>query len=290
MNEVVTLSLLTRTSANKVLRTLFITAVFTFTHGVVANTVIATKSDTTIVTKATAEITTSTATESVIEGATKNPTKNDTPVIFTAHYKANIKGFAVKASRELKTLDNGQFALSFNATSWAAEVEESSVFSWADGKIQPVSYRYYQNAFGKKREQNLTFNNTDNTINSNNNGDERVITRTAHTLDKLNYQLQLQQDLLASSSDFKYAIVDKGNLKDYRFETLGEEAIDTHSGSLNTIKVKVIRENKDKTTYIWFAKDWNNLLAKLEQYNGDKLTLAINLDTATVNNISVKGD
>ena len=211
------------------------------------------------------------------------------PVIFTAHYKANIKGFAVKASRELKVLESGQFALSFNATSWAAEVEETSIFNWKNGKIQPISYRYFQTAFGKKKEQKLAFNNTDNTIDSDNNGEQQLITQTSHTLDKLNYQLQLQQDLLAHHSGFEYIIADKGNLKNYRFEILGEETIDTHSGALHTVKVKVIRENKDKTTYIWFAKDWNNLLAKLEQYKGDKQTLAIHLDTATVNNLPVKG-
>jgi hypothetical protein len=272
MNEVVKFSLPTQAHTQKILwapliATLLTAATLIFAHNVTANT----------------DVTTETA-------APILPTENHTPVIFTANYKANIKGFAVKASRELKILDSGEFALSFNATSWAAKVEESSIFNWKEGKVHPISYRYFQTAFGKEREQSLAFNSTDNTINSDNNGEKRVITQITHTLDKLNYQLQLQQDLLANHSGFEYTVVNKGNLKNYRFETLGEETIDTNSGSLNTIKIKVIRENQEKTTYIWFAKDWNNLLAKLEQYNGDKQTLAINLDTASVNNIPVKGN
>jgi hypothetical protein len=253
MNEVVKFNLPTQAPTPKnlwapLVATLLTAATLTFAHSVTANT----------------DSTTETAAPTL-------PTENHTPVIFTANYKASIKGFAVKASRELKIL-------------------ESSIFNWKEGKIHPISYRYFQTAFGKEREQSLAFNSTDNTINSDNNGEKRVITQITHTLDKLNYQLQLQQDLLANHSGFEYTVVNKGNLKNYRFETLGEETIDTNSGSLNTIKIKVIRENQEKTTYIWFAKDWSNLLAKLEQYNGDKQTLAINLDTASVNNIPVKGN
>jgi len=213
-----------------------------------------------------------------------------TPVIFNADYKANIKGFSVSANRTLKLLKNGNMELLFTATSWAANLEESSVFNWQEGQIQPLSYRYHQSAFGKKRQQTLSFNTDKNTINSDNNGDIRIIEQTAPTLDKLNYQLQLQQDLLANKSDLQYIVANKGNLKQYRFEPQGEEIIDTLSGALHTVKVKVLRENKDKTTLIWFAKDWGYLLTRLEQYNGDKQTLSITLDTATVDGITVTGN
>jgi hypothetical protein len=212
------------------------------------------------------------------------------PIIFNADYKANIKGFAVSANRTLKRLENGQLELLFTATSWAANLEESSIFEWNDGLIQPLSYHYHQSAFGKKRQRKLNFNADKNTIDSDNDGDTRIIEQTTHTLDTLNYQLQLQQDLLANKSDLQYIVANKGSLKQYRFEAQGEEVIETNSGSLNTIKVKVIREGKNKITYIWFAKNWGYLLARLEQYNGEKQTLSIDLDTATVNGIAVTGD
>lgn len=208
---------------------------------------------------------------------------------FTANYKANIKGFAVNAKRELTALDNGQFKLSFNATSWAAEMEETSVFSWSNKHIQPLQYRYSQSALGKKRYQHLDFDTLNNTVKSDHDGESQVIEKTKHTLDKLNYQLQLQQDLLANKGNLSYIIVDKGGLKNYRFEQLEEEVLTTQSGQLNTVKVKVIREDNSKTTYIWFAKEWGYLLTRLEQYNGDKQTLSITLDNATVNGVTVNG-
>jgi len=211
------------------------------------------------------------------------------PIVFNADYKASIKGFAVSANRTLKHLDNGQFELLFTATSWAANLEESSIFEWNKGQIKPLSYRFHQSAFGKKRQRTLSFNTDQNTISSDNDGDIRVIEQTTHTLDTLNYQLQLQQDLIANKRDLQYIVANKGNLKKYRFEPQGEEVIETNFGSLNTVKVKVIREGKNKTTYIWFAKNWGYLLARLEQYNGDKQTLSINLDTATVDGITVTG-
>lgn len=216
----------------------------------------------------------------------------DTPLTaFTANYKANIKGFSVSAKRELTALENGQYQLTFTADSWAARIEEQSLFEWKDEKIKPVNYRYYQTAFGKERKQTLLFTHTKNdtetdassiTINSNNDGDTAQLDAPADTLDKLSYQLQLQYDIARSVNDLAYTIADKGRLKGYQFEILENETLDTALGKIDTIKVKVIREDPNKTTLLWFARDWQYLLTRLEQFKSDKKTLTIDLKEASV--------
>ncbi|MGS2717054.1 DUF3108 domain-containing protein [Eionea flava] len=223
----------------------------------------------------------------------------DTPLtVFTADYKANIKGFSVNAKRELTVLEGGQYQLTFTADSWAANIEEQSLFEWKNERIKPINYRYYQTAFGKKREQTLDFShatddtkaNTPNiTINSNNDDDISQLDAPEDTLDKLSYQLQLQYDIAKNVNNLAYTIADKGRLKSYQFEILENETLDTALGKIDTVKVKVIRENPNKTTLLWFARDWHYLLTRLEQFKGDKKTLTIDIKQATVDGKTVIG-
>lgn len=207
---------------------------------------------------------------------------------FTAHYKANIKGFAVKATRELKAVDDQQLALRFSAQSWAAKIDESSVFSYENTQIKPISYLYKQSAFGKKRHYSSLFDYAAQSISSSNKDTISTVPfPKQQVLDKLSYQLQLQLDLLHGKSEFLYTIVDKGNLKEYHFKVIGEEILNTPLGDLNTIKV--MRKSHHKTAYIWFAKDWNYLLVQLKQYEDDKQKLSIQLTHATVNQTDVSG-
>lgn len=212
------------------------------------------------------------------------------PSNFSATYKANIKGFAVNATRELKTMDNGLYELSFRASSWAAKIDEVSIFSLNGNYIQPITYAFKQSALGKKRERNLEFLPSEQRISSTEKDTSQSIDNVDNkALDKLNYQLQLQFDLLNNKQNLHYKIADKDRLKDYRFDIIGEEVLDTALGQLTTIKVNVIRENANKITHIWFAKEWSHLLVQLKQFEGSKQKLSIKINTATVNNINVTG-
>lgn len=105
--------------------------------------------------------------------------------------------------------------------------------------------------------------------------------------DKLSYQIQLQQDLLNGKKDFAYQIADGGRLKEYKFVTVGEELLDTPLGKVNTIKVKRSRENDERVTYAWLAKDWNYLLVRLQQEEkGEVYTIYIH--KATLNGKAIE--
>lgn len=217
----------------------------------------------------------------------------NTPLTFSATYNANIKGFAVKATRELKTLENNQYELSFRATSWAAKIDEISTFTVKDQLIQPLKYHYTQSALGKKRERALVFDRKNQQVISTEKDESKTIPNQENlALDKLNYQLQLQLDLIRQSNQppnnqLDYQIANKGVIKGYRFEVAGEEVLETALGALNTVKVHIIRDNPRKTTHIWFAKDWSYLLVQLKQFKDNKQKLSININTATVNGTTV---
>ena len=208
---------------------------------------------------------------------------------FNATYKANVKGLSVDATRELTALNHGLYQLDFKATSWAANISESSAFKWQKGKIKPVRYDYEQKALGKNRTRQLTFDWNNQAIVSTEKGKSTVIPNKNLALDRLSYQLQLQYDLINNTQQLEYQIADRGKMKQYRFEVIGEEVIDTAVGQLNTVKIKVVRQNKGRITYLWFAKDWQYLLTRLEQYENNKKEFQLKLNSAQVGSKAVLG-
>ena len=66
-----------------------------------------------------------------------------------------------------------------------------------------------------------------------------------------------------------YVIADGGRLKHYEFEVIGEEVIDTPVGQLNTIKATRVRDNRDRTSTFWLAKDYDFMLVRFQQLEAD---------------------
>ncbi len=206
-----------------------------------------------------------------------------TLVEFMATYDANIKGFAVTAERALTKKDQ-HYKLQFKADSWAASLNEQSIFQYHNGFIQSRHYHYQQTALGKTRERSLRFLSEKKNIQSLYKDKETSLSYTVKTLDTLNYQLQLSLDIAQGKPSGTYTVANKDSLRQYHFSVTDEEILATEAGSLNTFKVAVKRDdNAQQVTYLWLAKDWHYLLVSLEHYEDNKKKLAIHLKQATVN-------
>lgn len=217
---------------------------------------------------------------------------------FSAEYDATIKGIKIKATREFRPLPNDLTELHFSASSWLASLNESSQFAWDEGRIRPIRFTYRRKTIGKTRHKQLTFDWPNSQIISTNKDTTHVIAIQEQVLDRLNFQLQLQYDMLqgkqaeerdSEQTQAAYLIADKDRIKAYQFEVLGEELINTPLGELQTLKLKVVRENQKRVTYLWLAKDWYNLLARLEQHEDGNKEFEIQLTAGTVDGKAVAG-
>ena len=81
-------------------------------------------------------------------------------------------------------------------------------------------------------------------------------------LDKLLYQLIIMVDLKSGKIPNKYIIADGGKIKEYRFEKIKEEVIETAIGSFNTTKLARYKKNKQET-FLWCAHELNFLPIKV---------------------------
>lgn len=206
----------------------------------------------------------------------------DAPKTFDNQYKAKLYGFNITVTNRLtKTADN-QYELLFKADSMIGSITELSKMQWnpAQQTISPLHYSYARRGLSKDRTAELSFDWKNKTVTNNVQKTNWQMDIAQKVQDKLSYQVQMQQDLLNGHKNFAYQIADGGRLKEYKFEIVGEELLDTPLGKVNTIKVKRSRENDERVTYAWLAKNWNYLLVRLQQEEkGDAYTIYIHKAT-----------
>ena len=211
------------------------------------------------------------------------------PDTFSNEYSSSALGFKVTVKHELKPQSDGSHQMHFRAESWFASIDEVSnlKIDAEKGLIVPQHYIYKRRIMGSNRDAELTFNWDARTVTNNVQNTTWRMDIAQHVQDKLSYQLQLQYDLANGKKDLVYQIADGGRLKEYSFEIVGEELLATPLGKVNTVKVKRSRDNDDRVTFAWLAKDWDYLLVRLQQEeDGDEYT--ISLTKASQNGKAIK--
>jgi len=211
-----------------------------------------------------------------------------------ATYSAYIKkglSMSGEAVRELKQLDNGQWLYRFDVESIAADIKESTTFSWQNDQITPLNYKYELSPFlASKRKRKVSFNWLQKTVKSSYKDKKWTLkTIPLSSQDRLSYQLQMLVDVNSGKQFMTYPIVHKGKIKDSHFRTLREEPIKTKLGTLNSVLVEKVRaKTKKRKTLLWFAKDHAFLLLKMSQIEDDGDEYEINIKSAEINGITIK--
>jgi hypothetical protein len=207
---------------------------------------------------------------------------------FTADYNATWTGgwfpINVDAQRSLRYQEDGSAVLTFAADSVIAGLEETSTFRFSDTVIQPLQYRYLRTGLFKEPDRNQLFNWQKKYIIDVD--DQTVFEGHWHdqVQDNLSYHLQASIDLKQGKIQFTYPVFDRKKIKEFKFQMLGVETLNTQVGKIRTVKVEQIEKNKSKNkTYIWFAKDYDFLLVRLQQKQKDGQMYQIDLTAANIN-------
>lgn len=212
---------------------------------------------------------------------------------FSANYTADWKQlpFSGKAQRSLKQQAEGTWQLDFSASMLVAGLNETSWLKLVNGEIQPQAYRYARKGMGKSKKTKHDFNWRTQVVTGSDRGKAVQLTLIQGVQDKSSYQLALQRDIAEGKTSMSYQVLDGDELDTYDFRVLGEESVDTLVGTLDTIKVERVRDptQSKRITVLWFAKDWDFLLVRLQQIEKDGKEYQIILEEGSVNNKAVKG-
>ncbi|MGM0450000.1 MAG: DUF3108 domain-containing protein [Pseudomonadota bacterium] len=190
-----------------------------------------------------------------------------------------------EATRSLTSTDDGGWMYRFDVDSFVADIRESSRLRFEEGRIISDQYRYsLEGFFLSNRYKKLDFNWDEQVIVDRENDRRIDISEQPDVQDQLGAQLQLWLDLRAGKETMEYVIPDDGDFKDYQFEVLREETLDTREfGEVETVVVERVRdEDSPRTTLMWFAPEWDHLLVRLEQTNDEGEDFEIYLKDATL--------
>lgn len=212
---------------------------------------------------------------------------------FSASYTADWKQLPMSgtAERSLEKNADGTWKLSFKASMMIASLTETSTLTLDKDTLLPQSYHFERGGLGKAKKADLDFDWTAKMVTGTDRGDAVKIPLNRGMVDKSTYQLALQHDVAAGKKTMSYQVVDDGEVETYDFRVLGTEKVDTKAGKIDAIKVERVRDptQSKRTTVIWFAKDWDYLLVRLQQVETDGKEYNIMLLDGTVNGKVVKG-
>ena len=184
---------------------------------------------------------------------------------YEAAYYGSYKGWRVDTTQKLEQRGNGQWRLSIHGDSALGSILEKSFFKISSsGKIISQEYSYQKKILINKSNLETLFDwNKKHAVTTGAKTGDVVL--QGGEFDNLNYQLALRCDLMAGKSSFLYPVVDRKEIDSLEFKIMGEEVLDTKLGKVNTVIVKRVRNNNNRITTLWFAKDMDYVMVKLLQ-------------------------
>jgi len=202
---------------------------------------------------------------------------------FPATYRVSKNGFPLGlAERRLEVRHDGTVVFTSKAhpTGLAAlfvsdKVTERSIERRMDGRIRPLSYSYRQSGGKHERQWSLRFDWADHRVTSSHDNIQHAL--APDTQDLLSFQLALMLDLQAGKRTFSYPIVDKKEMHDYGFKTVGHQMLRTAVGRLKTLKL-VHKDVQGEGSFVfWCAENYGYLPVRIERTDedGDRITMEL---------------
>ena len=196
---------------------------------------------------------------------------------FSANYSAKFNGMEIEASHRLEQIESGQYRQTLKAKNIFGKINEQALFSLSDDQLlMPQEYKYERSLLGIKRAEQQVFDWPNQQLEYTKKDQLTVLPLESGVLDIITHKLQLRSDLQSGQENLSYPVISRGKLKQYVYKVMARQVLDTAIGPLNTVLVQRVREDKDRTTKIWLASDWDYLAVQLEQIeNGESHEMKI---------------
>lgn len=200
---------------------------------------------------------------------------------FEAHYFANYRfGFinlSIDAVRKLIQKEDGSWLLSFDASTTGASLSESSHFLLKDNQIIPQEYKYQTSGLLSKPEQHLQFSLNHREVKDLINNKSFTYELGTQLQDSLSYMQQASLDLAAGKNVLDYSFFQEDRVRNYRYEVVDFETLNTRAGKISTVKLKRA-DKKSRDIYAWFSLEHNFLLIRLAEYKKGKIAYEISIN------------
>jgi len=170
------------------------------------------------------------------------------------------------------------YSKSTKATGIAAMLTGITITEKTDGlfsgqKIAPQNYLYNQSRRSKSRIDKIHFNGKSAVGSYKNNRFNLAV--QSGIQDRASLELVLANDIGSNKQQLNYTVVERGKVKQYNFQKLGNEQIKTPAGTFNTVKVKVVRTGNKRETVFWLAKEIDFIPVKIRHREKDDVITTV---------------
>ncbi|SFN10402.1 Protein of unknown function [Marinobacter pelagius] len=189
-------------------------------------------------------------------------------------YTASMdKGLEINgtAERSLTFQNNGIWLYRTDVDSFIADIDESLILKWENGRVIPLRYRYHlSGVFIRDRKQSIDFDWDKGVATGSYRDKSFEIPLKEGALDPLGFQLQLRQDIKAGMREMSYQVIDGGDYDEEKFAVIDEERVSTNGDTISLLKAEKVRgENARRQTLMWFDPRQDFLLSRLLQIEPD---------------------
>lgn len=186
-----------------------------------------------------------------------------TPFEATYQFSYNGKNIST-ATRSLSQQRDDTWLYTFSAkASFIASASESSQFNIKNGQVISNHFNRTTKYIGISDKLIIDFNRTNNMIYTQKNDTKRNFKLEFNSLDELNAEIQIREDILNKTLKTTYPITDAKGVDTRKFVPLGEETIKTPYGTLNTVKFKLEYNKPERNTMFWLAPQFDYLPVKV---------------------------
>jgi hypothetical protein len=153
---------------------------------------------------------------------------------------------------------------------------ETTVFSFIDGIITPISYDFKRKGTGPNKSLNAKFDAKSQTIILN----EHDNLKWEGEFDNQLFRIDISRQLALNRTQFEYKFLNyRGQKRDYKIEVVKTEILTLPYGNIEAVKVRVNRDSSKRQTYAWFAPSLDYVLVRLQQFKDDDEQGDIRLNT-----------
>jgi hypothetical protein len=218
------------------------------------------------------------------------------PLPFATTYNASYEGISADAERSL-VFDavTGKYTLASTVDltlfgSSLTKIEERSEFLWVNEQPLPQHYQFVQSGFGA-RARTVDFDHVSKSANFTINENKGTLMLEGAIFDELSGYLAATEQLDDGAREVRFNVVDKGEIREHHYKVVDRQRLQTPIGRINAVHIERIRgEASARKTEIWLAPDHDYLLLKLLQTEPDGSTIALDIETATLDGVVLNAD
>jgi hypothetical protein len=156
-------------------------------------------------------------------------------------------------------------------------VTQTSDFSVVDGKVRPSIYVGDDGSSDTARDVSLKFDWGTNRVTGIAEDKPVDAALAPGVQDSLSVQIALMCALAGGQSPKSFQLIDKDEVKEYRYTREGNASLDTPAGKLDTVIYTSQREGASRLTRLWIAPSLGYLPVRAEQVRKGKRELQLTL-------------